>query len=272
VELLRPRQRRRIKCFPSGEAGRLGFSALPPLSRPIDVSKIVGSVDRCNSITATFLPKKDRERSQRFRSVLRAMQNDIPLPPIEVYQLQREYYVIDGHHRVAAAIKLKLAYLDAIVTPVVLPGTTHENRLDNSRTLFARRTGLQHVDLRTPEGYDRAIAIIEAYASSPLARDQSYSFEEAARRWYDRVYKPLTRRIASSGILDHFPDESPGDILLQLYEYAARETAARGEDVDLEDALDDFETRYPPTPLSARALRPVSHTITRALPRRRNGH
>lgn len=271
MELLRPR-RRRIKCFPSSEAGRLGFSALPPLARPIDIAKIVGTVDRCDSITPTFLPKKDRERSQRFRSVLRAMQNDIPLPPIEVYQLRHAYYVIDGHHRVAAAIKLKLAYLDAIVTPVALPGTTRENRLSNSGMLFARRTELQHVDLHNPEGYDHALAIIDDYAASDEARDQAYSYEESARRWYDRVYKPMTRRIASSGILDHFPDETAGDILLHLYDYAARETAARGEDVDLEDALNDFETRYPPTPLATRALRPVSHTLTRALPRRRNGH
>lgn len=274
MELLRPqrRRRRRIKCFPSGAAGRLGFNALPPRPRAVDVAKIVGTVDRCDTLTPTFLPKKERERSTRFRRVLRAMQNDIPLPPIEVYQVQRDYYVVDGHHRVAAAIKLKLAYLDAMVTPVTLPGTTHENRLNNSRMLFARRTDLQHVDLRNPEGYERALDIIDGYAASAETQEQCYVYEESARRWYDRVYKPLTRRIESSGLLDHFPGETSGDILLQLYDYAARETAARGEDVDLEDALSDFETRYPPVSLSSRALGPVSHTIARALPGRRNGH
>jgi ParB-like chromosome segregation protein Spo0J len=31
------------------------------------------------------------------------MREGEPLPPIEVYAWQGEYYVLDGHHRVAAA-------------------------------------------------------------------------------------------------------------------------------------------------------------------------
>lgn len=267
MELLRPRRRRRIKCFPSGEAGRLGFNTLPPRSRPINVAKIVGTVDRCDALTPEFLPKKERERSARFRSIMRAMESDVPLPPIEVYQLGREYYVIDGHHRVASAISRGLAYIDAIVTSVVLPDTTQENQLHNRRIFFARRTGLQHAEFSQPESYNRALALIDAYAAASGAEGLSYA--EAARHWYERTYQPFCRRVESSGILEHFPGETAGDIVLRLYDYSARETAARGEEIDLEDALADFETRYPPASLSARVLGPVSHTLNRAMPHRR---
>lgn len=267
MPLLHPRRRRGIKCFPIAEAGRLGLNTLPARPRPIDITKIVGTVDRCEMLTPTFLPKKGRERSARFRSVLRAMSEDVPLPPIEVYQLHRDYYVIDGHHRVAAALRLKRAYLDAVVHPVVLPDTTYENRLNNRRMLFARRTGLQHVELSAPEEYARALGIIESYRSTLEGEDLSYA--EAARRWYERVYKPFTARIASSDLVDLGAGETPGDILLGLYDYAAYETVRRGQEVDLEEALDHVEARFPAPSVMARALEPVSRTLALAVPRRR---
>ena len=263
MQLLRPR-RRRVKCFPVGEAGRLGLNTLPPLPRPIDIGKIVGSVDRCTDLTPAFLPRVQRDRASRFRSVLRAMQSDIPLPPIDVYQLRREYYVIDGHHRVAASIRLKLVYIDAIVTPVVLPDTSYENRLNNRRVFFSRRTGLQHVDLSEPADYRKVLAIIDDFAASPEAKDLSFS--EAARMWYERVYRPLTRLINTSGMLRHFPGETPGDVVLSVYDFAACQTAGHGGNLDVREAVDRFAAMHRPAPLTQRVLKPVSRRIARAVP------
>jgi hypothetical protein len=47
-----------------------------------------------------FRPVSDRARA-RLGSVLVAMREDEPLPPIEVWAWHGEYYVLDGHHRVA---------------------------------------------------------------------------------------------------------------------------------------------------------------------------
>jgi hypothetical protein len=38
------------------------------------------------------------------------------LPPIELYKLGDRYYVVDGHHRVAASLSLGQLEIDAIVT------------------------------------------------------------------------------------------------------------------------------------------------------------
>src|ERR687886_2350641 len=64
------------------------------------------------------------------------------LPPIEVYALGEEYYVVDGHHRVAAARALGYLYLDALVHECVLPLTSEENRLQNERRQVARLTSI----------------------------------------------------------------------------------------------------------------------------------
>src|SRR5690348_1243619 len=71
----------------------------------VDLRRIVGSVDATKAATLTkgFVPRQGRTRAPRYRAVLHAMQADVPLPAIEVYGLCGAYYVVDGHHRVAAA-------------------------------------------------------------------------------------------------------------------------------------------------------------------------
>jgi ParB-like chromosome segregation protein Spo0J len=38
-----------------------------------------------------------------------------PLPPVQVVQVEEDYFVIDGHHRVSAARQLGVSYLEARV-------------------------------------------------------------------------------------------------------------------------------------------------------------
>jgi hypothetical protein len=38
------------------------------------------------------------------------------LPPVQLYKLGDRYYVVDGHHRVAAALSLGQLEIDAVVT------------------------------------------------------------------------------------------------------------------------------------------------------------
>jgi hypothetical protein len=61
------------------------------------------------------------------------MQRGLPLPPVELYKIKgprdqkgaapvSEYYVVDGHHRVAMARKLGQAFLDARVVEYKVAG------------------------------------------------------------------------------------------------------------------------------------------------------
>src|SRR5579885_2222660 len=83
--------------------------------RTVETSKIVGSVGRAETL-----------RSDRFKRVGQALERGVSLPPLELYKVKRqagpqgaapasEYYVLDGHHRVAMARKLGQDYFDAHV-------------------------------------------------------------------------------------------------------------------------------------------------------------
>ena len=85
----------------------------------IPVASIVGSVDGASQLfDRNFRPVSDRARG-RLGSVLVAMRQGEPLPPIEVWAWRGEYYVLDGHHRVAAARALGSDYISAHVIEVV---------------------------------------------------------------------------------------------------------------------------------------------------------
>ncbi len=86
---------------------------------PIEVDKIVGSVDRYEDFDTDFrwLSGRPDERSKKLEE---AMERGEIVPPIEVYEMGEQYYVLDGHHRVGAAKKLGQDFLDANVTRIVI--------------------------------------------------------------------------------------------------------------------------------------------------------
>src|SRR5688500_17681812 len=86
--------------------------------KTIPAVKIVGSVGRAQNLRSDFFYRTGRAMTARFVSIGKAMEAGKVLPPIEVYkaklrraqdgrEIERtEYYVVDGHHRVAMAKKL----------------------------------------------------------------------------------------------------------------------------------------------------------------------
>jgi hypothetical protein len=84
----------------------------------IPIASIVGSVDGASQLfDRNFRPVSERARA-RLNSVLVAMRQGEPLPPIEVYAWRGRYYVLDGHHRVAAARALRSDFISAHVIEV----------------------------------------------------------------------------------------------------------------------------------------------------------
>ena len=90
------------------------------------IEKIVGSVDRAKAMRSDFFYRSGRAVTARFERIGEAMKEGKQLPPIELYKLKvrrqgreappaSEYYVVDGHHRVAMARKLGQEYIDANV-------------------------------------------------------------------------------------------------------------------------------------------------------------
>ena len=98
--------------------------------KTVPAERIVGSVGRSHNLRSDFFYRTGRAMTARFVSIGKAMEAGKVLPPIEVYKAKvrrqpgplgpardavTEYYVVDGHHRVAMAKKLGQDYLDAHV-------------------------------------------------------------------------------------------------------------------------------------------------------------
>ena len=100
----------------------------------VDAHTVVGSVGRAQALRSDFFYKRGRTITARYRRVGQAMREGKYLPPLELYKVRREpatlgsppiseYYVVDGHHRVAMARKLGQDFLDAHVVEYRLART-----------------------------------------------------------------------------------------------------------------------------------------------------
>lgn len=113
------------------KGGMTGRGDLGPRSVPTE--KVVGSVSRWQNLRSDFFYRHGQAITARYKRVGEAMRQGLPLPPVELYKLRgprdqkgtaavSEYYVVDGHHRVAMARRLGQAFLDAHVVEYQVPG------------------------------------------------------------------------------------------------------------------------------------------------------
>jgi hypothetical protein len=95
--------------------------------RTVPVDRIVGTMRHPSQNTADFLPLP-RLRGQNWRArwqrINRALDRLEVLPPVDLVQAGEDYYVVDGHNRVAAARRADAAEVDADVTQLIIPGLT----------------------------------------------------------------------------------------------------------------------------------------------------
>ena len=98
-----------------------------PRTMTVDVAQVVGSVGRSHELGPDFRPSTRHGRiddAERYSRVRTAMWRHRPLPLVELYKLGSAYYVLDGHHRVAAALDLGQLAIDARVIEH-LPGAAN---------------------------------------------------------------------------------------------------------------------------------------------------
>jgi hypothetical protein len=125
------RQRRSERAvLPSLSETHPGAGAAPRRRvglRAVDLDRIVGTMRNPSQNTADFLPLphlRGRNWQGRWQRITGAMDRLAMLPPIELVQVGDDYYVVDGHNRVAAARRAGAAEIDADVTQLLLPGVT----------------------------------------------------------------------------------------------------------------------------------------------------
>ena len=80
--------------------------------KPIEIDKVIGTVGRC---------QRDEDfneliKTERYKRIKQAVDNQEQMPAIEVYQVNEEYYIVDGHHRVIASKEIGRKFIDAKIT------------------------------------------------------------------------------------------------------------------------------------------------------------
>jgi uncharacterized ParB-like nuclease family protein len=85
--------------------------------KEIAVEMIKGSEGRVNNFAADFrLVNSTEEMVMRWQSIAQAELSGESLPPVQLIQVGKVYYVRDGHHRISVAKALGRATVDAEVT------------------------------------------------------------------------------------------------------------------------------------------------------------
>jgi len=177
----------------------------------IPIDQIIGSMGRAHEFDGCFRPQ-----TRRLRKVLdqiRAAKPNAADTAILVYQVDHAYFVVDGHKRLALAVEEGREVIDAEVGRFasrfhVAGGTTMEDIRTTAREdRFRRVTGLDVAvpDVRFPlgetDGYIDLEESVKAHAYD-LSRQEGrlLSPAEAARHWYDHVYRAAVGIARESGI------------------------------------------------------------------------
>jgi HSP20 family molecular chaperone IbpA len=197
----------------------------------IPVDRIVGSASsdaKARDFDPGFLPVNRRMRD-RWMRIYQAMVEGDELPPIDVYKVDDNYYVIDGHHRVSVARSLGRPMINARVINVrtraplgpdvdagaLLRAAEYAAFLET--TQLHRTRPQARFECSRLGRYDEILKHIVGHGYF-IAREQKREvpLQEAAASWYDHVYVPVTEAIRKYRVLDKLPGWTEADLYVEI--------------------------------------------------------
>jgi hypothetical protein len=107
----------------AGAGGRGADASRPaghrqrPSQEAVPIERIVGSVEPVMCFDRQFRPTSQLPR-ERFERIAADVRSGRGMDPVELYRCDGDYYVLDGHHRIAVARALGERSVWATVTDV----------------------------------------------------------------------------------------------------------------------------------------------------------
>ena len=221
----------------------------------IAIKRIVGSEGRYKDFNRAFLPRHDK-LMRRWISVDMAHYQDVPLPPIKVFEIGGAYFVRDGNHRVSVAKAQGAEFIDAEVISLsseiplspdmgfaelkrAVIGFEKAHFLETTQ-LDRRRPGCS-IEFTEVGRYDEILGHIREHKwYINLRQAAEIPFEDAAVSWYDTVYFPIIQIARETKLLASCPPCTEAD----LYVYVGRHWSELGKRYGplftLEEAAEDF--------------------------------
>ncbi len=214
----------------------------------VSLQKIVGSVGRYNDFDSKFRKKRDRE-PYRQKRVKEAMEIGKPLPPVELYKIKDEYYILDGNHRVSVARQLRHQSIQAHIVEYLPSKETLANILYREKDHFERKTGLdEEIDLTEVGQYGYLLDQIKEHRHAlEQVTETPLSITDAAQDWYNTVYSPLIKIINSNRLMDAYPKRTVADLYVYISYHQwhkGRETRIYGAELGklIADSMAKFRT------------------------------
>jgi hypothetical protein len=224
----------------------------------VGIDRIVGSLNRYRDFDRAFLPRRaTAERTERIDRLQAALERGEEFPPVVLYKVGEVYFVVDGHHRVAAARQEGAQEIDAEVvefepTVPIEAGVTKKDFLIKAEYAeFLRRTHLdrirpaQRIVFTEPGRYHAVLEHIAVHRYFlGLEQGREIPYEEAVASWFDHVYTPLAEAFRRLDLLKQFPGRTEADLYGWVSEHLYYLREQYGPDVNLEQAVLDYARNY----------------------------
>ena len=217
--------------------------------RPIEVSRVIGSLDRSDDFDRNFRPRRGFS-AQRLAS-LRSAFPEGDVPPIEAYEVGGAYFVSDGHHRVALALERSAEYIDAEITRLetnfeIGPDVDVRQLVhtEQQRTLMLE-SGLAEarpdvvIEFSRPGGYPELLELIKAHGYDlARRRGEMPTAAEVAADWCDNVFLPGVAALHREELPDMYQYKKDADLFLWVYQ-RRRALRVTTPDADFDHAARD---------------------------------
>jgi hypothetical protein len=215
--LKRQKRADEIKSFNADQEEEAAFDSLDRGTQTVALDKIVGSVGRYRDFDRHFRPKQ-HVKDQRYEQVRDMLRKGRKMPPVCLYQIKDEFYVMDGNHRVAAAKELCWDEISATILEFIPSKMTPENLIYQQRAEFKNNTGLPYLINLTELG-QYAYLLDQIYDHQQFLTRKAkseVSFEAASKDWYDTIFRPLIAIIRSGKLKHYFPERTLDDLYVYI--------------------------------------------------------
>jgi hypothetical protein len=195
--------------------------------KEIPLDSIVGTVSRYYDFNRQFNPllDSDEERWARVKDLMETK----GLDPIEVYQVDDLYFVLDGNHRVSVSRHFGSETIEAYVKEfrtdvdlepddniedVVLKAEWNELMADTQLYWVRPEVEIKVTVIGRYREIKEHITVHRYYMGQE--RGEEISIEEASASWVDHIYLPAVKEIRNQKLLDDFPGRTETDLYLWL--------------------------------------------------------
>ena len=206
-----------IKSFNDDREQEEAYESLDRGVQMVPLDQIVGSVGRYFDFDTRFRPKR-HVKSERYLTVRDLMREGKTLPPVCLYQIKDEFYVMDGNHRVAAAKELGRTEIRATILEFIPTKNTVENMIYQQRAEFKKTSGLPYLITVTELGQ-------YSYLLDQITKHKDYlsktgsepvDFKAGALDWYQTIYQPLVAIIRKGKLTSYFPKRTLDDLFVYI--------------------------------------------------------